>query len=337
MSQTIMEGTFYGKDAQGNVITLVPKGVSDSLVVHKVGSETINGAKTFTSTTEIQNDYPILNLVRTENSPNLSDIRFYTSEDKPSAEACIRLSNANSLSLGAKADTSAWYNGPLLMLQNDGQFVLRAQNATTGSALRGTPDGALTWVGYPVIVDGLNQNIGGKKTFTSNIAITSYPAIYNPDEGDDNVLQIIAGHTTSGAAGAKLSLAGANVNGTNQGGDFTLQAGKSGAYCQFIGKPDGTLTWGGSNVNTAANPGVKLVEYTDSTSRTLAANGSAQYTISPPSISGYTATEVVGGRGNGTTGILVGAWWQTTQAWVHNTNQASKTFTVTYLVLYTRN
>lgn len=113
-------------------------------------------------------------------------------------------------------------------------------------------DTAITTLDTNVVKLSGNQTVSGTKTFTSSISITAFPAMYNPDEEDDNVLQIIAGHSTNGAAGAKLSLAGANVNGANQGGDFTLQAGKSGAYCQFIGKPDGTLTWGGSNVITAA-------------------------------------------------------------------------------------
>jgi len=100
---------------------------------------------------------------------------------------------------------------------------------------------------------------------------------------------------------------------------------------------NGTATWDGSNINTAAKPGVQLVEYTDSTSRTLGANSGTSYAITAPTIAGYTAKQIVGGRGNGTTGILVASWWQPTQVWVHNTNQTSKTFTVTVLLLYTRN
>ena len=194
----------------------------DADVVNLTGTQTITGIKTFSNALIASSEDAI------QRNVSDSSLAIYGGQSMGTG-AMMALYGENEASLG-------------------GNFVLRASDNNNARYLNGKPDGTLQWDGKDFVYTSGDQTINGVKKFTSSIATTAYPAMYNPDEDDDNVLQIIAGHTTSGTAGAKLSLEGANVNGANAGGGFTLQAGKNGAYCQLIGKPDGDLTWGGQLV-----------------------------------------------------------------------------------------
>lgn len=75
-------------------------------------------------------------------------------------------------------------------------------------------------------------------TMAGAIISNSTAALRRPD--NTSQLTLVGGSNTSATSGAKFILAGAEY--TNSG-VFTLQAGNSNGYKQFIGKPDGTLTW----------------------------------------------------------------------------------------------
>lgn len=75
-------------------------------------------------------------------------------------------------------------------------------------------------------------------TMAGAIISNSTAALRRPN--NTSQLTLVGGSNTSATSGAKFILTGAEY--TNSG-VFTLQAGNSNGYKQFIGKPDGTLTW----------------------------------------------------------------------------------------------
>lgn len=140
--------------AQSAITTL------DANVVKLSGAQTVGGAKTFTSNPKIQNNYPIFAIDKANDTQNAnpSDIRFTINGDN---EAVIRLTNSKTLIIGNKSGTDAWSNGAQVTLENGGDFTCRAQNANTGTALRGKPDGTLTWGGNNIITDRGDKTIKG--------------------------------------------------------------------------------------------------------------------------------------------------------------------------------
>lgn len=135
--------------------------------VYISGAQTISGAKTFSATTTVQNNYPILVIdkVGDDNDANPSDIRFGI---EGTAEAALRL-NQKSLYIGVRAGTSAWYNGPQIGILNNGNIVFTAKNTSNNASFICQPNGALTWGGKGFVYDSTNQTIDGVKTFSQVI------------------------------------------------------------------------------------------------------------------------------------------------------------------------
>ena len=80
-------------------------------------------------------------------------------------------------------------------------------------------------------------------TVTGAIVSSALYSLRKPD--NSSLLTILGGANGAATAGAKLMLAGADHENT---GRFCLQAGDADRYKQLIGKPDGTLTWDGTDV-----------------------------------------------------------------------------------------
>lgn len=121
----------------------------DGASVKLSGAQTISGQKTFSVTTTLQNNYPILVIdkVGDNDDANPSDIRFGI---EGSAEAALRL-NQKSLYIGVKAGTDAWYNGAQIGIANNGNIVCTARNSSNNASLICQPDGTLTWGGNVVL------------------------------------------------------------------------------------------------------------------------------------------------------------------------------------------
>ena len=112
-------------------------------------------------------------------------------------------------------------------------------------------------------------------TMTGTITSSSLPVIQNTD--NSSVTTIAGGQNTNSQSGAKLMLHGAD---NTNAGSFIAQAGNGNGYKQLTGKPDGTLTWGNSNVavmGTLQNGHGILTGYQNNIS--VSANSYAQGTI----------------------------------------------------------
>ena len=117
-----------------------------------------------------------------------------------------------------------------------------AGNADTATnAINATNDGN----GNPISTTYLPL-VGGTMTGT---IIAGFPAMLAPTSA--GTVTIAGGAGTGATDGAKLVLNGAEREAGL--GEFTIQAGKTGGYKQLVGKPDGTLTWGGNNIATTNN------------------------------------------------------------------------------------
>ena len=91
---------------------------------------------------------------------------------------------------------------------------------------------------------------GGTETGTIVFNLASpYYAIRNST--NNNYLTFLGGSSGDASAGSKLLLYGASY--TNNPGGFNLQAGNSDGYKQLVGKPDGTLTWGGTSISLSTH------------------------------------------------------------------------------------
>lgn len=117
----------------------------------------------------------------------------------------------------------------------EGKFALAANNGTDKVYLYGNADGTLTWNGKNVTVEGDCLPFSGG-AMTAAVAMTR--------DVDSDALQLHGG--TSSANGAGLWLYGkdkANLQGT-----FRLRATANGENVDLIGHKNGTLTWGGKEV-----------------------------------------------------------------------------------------
>lgn len=74
-------------------------------------------------------------------------------------------------------------------------------------------------------------------------------------------LLLSGGNNAAAAAGAKITLNGGDR--TTEAGQFVIQAGTGSTWSQLIGAPDGTLSWGGSGVVTAASLAPVEIPLTD--------------------------------------------------------------------------
>ena len=206
-------------------------------------------------------------------------------------------------------------------------FIMSGGTAT--SAVDASSLGGVAASGY-VTTSGA-QTINGAKTFSSTITMATTSALKVPTTSSFISFYGGTGQTT----GARLTLLG--KDNSSEPGYFKLVAYGS-AEKLLQGKPDGSLTWDGSNVNTAAKPGVQLVEYTYNQSVTINADNALRVYFTPPTISGYTAQKVVNGRGNGILAFVVPSWSEADNAWVINVRASQQTAnSMTFLIEYTRN
>lgn len=120
--------------------------------------------------------------------------------------------------------------------ERGGRFDLTANDGANSKILMGYADGTLTWGGSDVITSNGGTMSGvlvRKGTFVNNSVDTANLQI-NGGSGWNN--------------GASIDLYGKSR--TNDNGAFKFRAHDGTNYKDFIGKPDGTLTWGGKSLLT---------------------------------------------------------------------------------------
>jgi hypothetical protein len=128
-----------------------------------------------------------------------------------------------------------------------GKFFLQANDGTYGNTLVGTPNGTLQWGGKDIITDGGSQTVGGNKTINAKWS-TSY-GDFMFSTVDNGYVGLQGGLSGNGA----LIRVFGKDNSSNPG-CFFLRAANGTQYKDFIGKPDGTLTWDGKGfVYTTTN------------------------------------------------------------------------------------
>lgn len=126
---------------------------------------------------------------------------------------------------------------------HQGEFILQAGSVGgTYKQLVGNADGTLKWDGVSISMDGHTHPYLPLTGGTVSGTIVFSGAIDMRSDTADKQLILLGGNGANASLGANLVLSGADY--TNSGW-FTLQAGNSTGYKQLIGKPDGTLTWGG--------------------------------------------------------------------------------------------
>ena len=114
-------------------------------------------------------------------------------------------------------------------------FILSASDGTNKKTLNGNANGALTWGGQNVITNN----------WTNAWVIDR--ELGHIHKKDANGRMIIRGGTSVGTDGAMLQLCG--IGYTSELGQFKLLAHNGTNGKTLIGKPDGSLTWDGKNVN----------------------------------------------------------------------------------------
>lgn len=142
-------------------------------------------------------------------------------------------------------------SGALLRLRNlenpelPGVFQIRASDGADKNVyLIGNPDGGLTWNGKDVTLEGDCLPLaGGTMAGAINFKNNTQQKISVDTSGD-----LLLGDSD---VGCLLRVRG-NASDSNPGG-FQFRAQDSSASQYLIGKPDGTLTWGGKNVVRSVN------------------------------------------------------------------------------------
>ena len=130
----------------------------------------------------------------------------------------------------------------------------------------------------------------------------------------------------------KLSLSGGTMTGAIAGNPVTLTADDGNGHTKnFVANPDGTLTWGGSSVQTSAT----LIKENKETTYSLNANAAAEFSVSVAK-SGYTILGIVGIRTYSTIAYPL-QWWlendSTAHAYIRTTSATSNgrlVFTILY-------
>ena len=123
-----------------------------------------------------------------------------------------------------------------------GKFRLVAGHHEVFTALEGSPDGSLTWKG-----DGVITSAGGKVKGLMRYS-TLFPVVA---ETDDMRVHVCGGSNWD--TGAHLVLTGKDDGGN---GAFELVCQNSDVRIQLQGKPDGSLTWGGNEVDRSIGEAV---------------------------------------------------------------------------------
>lgn len=163
-----------------------------------------------------------------------------------------RSTTSNAISLQG---SPTWNDGATLTLYgkdnaNSGRFILAAYNGSGGTSgvLRGYPDGALTWNGNAI---ALSKDVlslaGGTISGTITVNSTTVPLRRS---ANNSWIQINGGNATSD--GANLILFGKDES---RAGAFWLTANDGSTTKQLIGTADGTLTWGGQDLNPQKETG----------------------------------------------------------------------------------
>ena len=121
-----------------------------------------------------------------------------------------------------------------------GMFSLTAHDGTSQKSLVGKPDGILQWGGNDIITNG----------YTNAIVIDRETAHIH--KRNANGRTVVRGGTSTAADGASIYLNGTGYS--SDAGCFILQARTSdGVAKNFIGNPDGTLSWDGKTLLTTSN------------------------------------------------------------------------------------
>ena len=114
---------------------------------------------------------------------------------------------------------------------NGGSFSITAKNSNATKSLSGYPDGTLTWNGSKVITNSSLTDLENNLYFADNS--TSRGVGYK------------------GYEGARIAFYSANNSNDSDKGRFAIAAQKDADNAKYlVGKPDGTLTWNGSNIVT---------------------------------------------------------------------------------------
>lgn len=151
---------------------------------------------------------------------------------------------------GTGYDHGAWFQLCGKDHSNTGRWSLQANNGTNKVALVGNADGTLTWNGNNVITSA-----GG--TMTGPIS-TSYSQAFRKTNSNDYI-QINSGVAT--ADGSSLVMCAKDYSGGLGAGAFNLTARDSNEYKILYGKPDGTLTWGGKEVERIQASGTNYIRF----------------------------------------------------------------------------
>lgn len=138
-----------------------------------------------------------------------------------------------------------------------GLFSLTATDGTTNYSLQGASDGTLKWRGYDIaLAKDVLPLAGG--TMTGNIRSSSNELFVLRKTDNLHGIQLWSG--TSYNDGASISLYG---KGYSQSGVFNIGAYGENTFYLLHGEPNGTLTWGGKNIERIESSGTNYIRYTN--------------------------------------------------------------------------
>lgn len=129
-----------------------------------------------------------------------------------------------------------------------------AATATDASSLGGVAAASYALDANVVKLSG-DQTIGGTKTFSSDIVTSAIIGLRRVDNSGE--MWVTGGRSTNAAHGARIGLFGADHATSTSRGQFIVHAGGSSAYKQLIGKPNGTFTWNGQNIQVGSDERIK--------------------------------------------------------------------------------
>jgi hypothetical protein len=146
---------------------------------------------------------------------------------------------------------------------NAGCFIIKASDGTNKPSLQGKPDGTLTWNSQNILTAG-NYNTyalplsGGVMTGNATIGFSyQWASIYSAYTNDAGSLTFRGGSDDN--KGARVRLFGKNAS--NAQGYFQIQANDETNSKSLDGKPDGTLTWDGKEVERVNASGTNYIRY----------------------------------------------------------------------------
>ena len=136
-------------------------------------------------------------------------------------------------------DNTTDYEPGNVVLYSDELFLCIVANGP-GSSVKNPTDMA-TWA---QLISAKGGTISGTLVFSGGNDIRS--------DANDKQIVLLAGMNANSTSGAKVILNGGSYTGGTPG-QFMFQAGDANGYKQFVGAPDGTLTWDGSDIFTVGN------------------------------------------------------------------------------------